>query len=475
MLFNLSPTEQTIFSLVSQTAAQRHEDAFVIGGWVRDQLLNRSVNKNDIDIVTTGNGIELSQAVAECLSPQPQVVNYSRFGVSMFKWRGINFEFVGARKESYSPESRKPDVKPGSLQDDQLRRDFTINAMAMSLQPADFGQLVDPFNGLQDLQTKTIRTPTDPGSTFSDDPLRMLRAIRFACQLDFQIEPSTFEGIGHMADRIHIISKERICTELEKIIDTTKPSSGFKLLFQAGLLQHILPELAALQGVEVRKGQGHKDNFYHTLKVLDNLCELSQNRDLRWAALFHDIGKGPTKRFDETTGWTFHNHEMVGAAMIPRIFKKIGLPLDNRMKYVQKLVAIHQRPVSLTQNGVSDSAVRRLLFDAGNDIDDLMVLCHCDMTSRDDLKIKKYRDRYTQLKQRIIDIEAKDQLRNWQPPVSGEMIMQTFGIGPSKEVGIIKNAIREAILDGELNNDLDSARLFMLKQAEMLGLTPVLS
>jgi tRNA nucleotidyltransferase/poly(A) polymerase len=442
-----------------------------VGGYVRDRLLARP--SKDIDIVCVGDGIQLANEVASLLSPRPRVAFYSRFGTAMLKHHELEIEFVGARKESYRSDSRKPDVEQGSLADDQLRRDFTMNALAVSLNEDDFGAILDPFNGLQHLEAKIIKTPTEPGRTFSDDPLRMMRGIRFATQLGFHIEDETLRAIAKYRNRIHIVSQERITTELEKILASDLPSVGFKLLFHTGLLHIVLPEMASLQGVEVRDGVAHKDNFYHTLQVVDNLCKKSKNIWLRWAAVFHDIAKPPTKRFNPQEGWTFHGHETLGAAMIPRIFKRMRLPADHKMKFVQKMVQLHLRPISLTKEEITDSAVRRLLFEAGDDIDELMLLAEADITSKNDVKVKRYLRNYEFLRQRLIDLEEADRLRNWQPPVSGLDIMQTFGIQPSREVGIIKNAIREAILDGVIQNRFETAYQFMLEKGTELGLTPV--
>lgn len=471
MIFNIQQEERALFELLSEAANQCGVPAYVVGGYVRDRLLGRPTT--DIDVVCVGDGIELAKCVASMLKPTPRVTFYGRFGTAMLKHQGMQIEFVGARKESYAHDSRNPDVSPGTLEDDQLRRDFTINALAVSLNPTDFGSIVDPFDGLLHLEEKLIKSPTDPGKTFSDDPLRMMRAIRFAAQLKFRIEEETFEAISKYKQRIEIVSQERITTELEKIIASEKPSVGFKLLFNCGLLKIIFPEMAALQGVDVREGIGHKDNFYHTLEVLDNVAEKTENKWLRWSALLHDIAKPPTKRFNSTEGWTFHGHENLGAAMVPRIFKKLRLPLDHQMKYVQKLVQLHLRPISLTKEDITDSAVRRLLFETGDDIDDLMLLAEADITSKNDAKVKRYLRNYKFLRQRLIEIEESDRLRNWQPPISGEDIMQTFGIPPSREVGIIKNAIREAILDGDIPNVREAAYRFMLERGKELGLREV--
>ncbi len=471
MTFHFTPQEERLVAIVAKAARQLGVPAYVVGGHVRDRLLGRP-NK-DVDIVCVGDGIQLANATADLLSPRPRVVTYRRFGTAMLRFEDLEVEFVGARKESYRPDSRKPEVEQGTLEDDQFRRDFTINALAVSINEADFGQLIDPFNGLGDLEQKIIRTPLEPGKTFSDDPLRMLRAIRFATQLGFAIEPRTLEGIAQNAERIRIVSQERITVELEKILKTTKPSVGFNLLFDTGLLAIILPELAALQGVEDREGRAHKDNFYHTLEVLDNLCQRSDNVWLRWAALLHDIAKPVTKKFDPKTGWTFHGHEWVGANMVPRIFRRMRLPLDAKMEYVQKMVRLHLRPISLTREEVTDSAVRRLLYEAGPDIDDLMLLCSCDITTKNPRRMARYLGGYEYLRERMAEISEADRLRLWQPPINGEVIMQTFGISPSKEVGIIKTAVREAILDGEIPNDFEAAYERMLQEGAKLGLSPV--
>lgn len=440
----------------------------MVGGYVRDRLLSRP--SKDMDIVCVGSGIELASQVASHLRPVPRVVYYKRFGTALIKHRQMEIEFVGARKESYDPASRKPAVEKGSLQDDLNRRDFTINALAVSLNEHDFGQIIDPFNGLQHLEEKKIITPLEPGKTFSDDPLRMMRAIRFATQLDFYIEEKTFESITEFRERIRIVSKERITTELQKIIDAPVPSVGFKLLMDSGLLPLIFPELADMKGVDIQDGKAHKDNFYHTLQVLDNLAEVSNNHWLRWAALLHDIAKPATKRFDRVQGWTFHGHEVVGAHMVPKIFKNLRLPLDQKLKYVQKLVRLHLRPISLTNDEISDSAVRRLLFDAGDDIDDLMTLCRADITSKNDQKVARILNNYEQVARKLEEVEEKDRLRNWQPPVSGEEIMALFDLPPGREVGILKNYIKESILEGVIPNDPRKALFLLVDKGGELGL-----
>lgn len=468
MIFNIKPYERKIFELLQLSAEDLGVDAYVVGGYVRDRILSRK--SKDIDVVCVGDGIALARQLSTKLRPIPRLVVYSRFGTAMLKHKDLEIEFVGARKESYSPDSRKPAVEEGSLSDDQNRRDLTINALAVSLQKENFGEIIDPFNGLRDMTEKVIRTPLEPGATFSDDPLRMLRAIRFATQLNFKIDDITLEGIKANKYRISIISKERITTELTKILASEKPSIGYTLLFKTGLLELVFPEMHALHGVEIRKGQGHKDNLWHTLEVVDNISKHTNNIWLRWAALLHDIAKPPTKRFANGVGWTFHGHEMVGSFMVPKIFKRMRLPLDGKMKYVQKLVKLHLRPICLSREEITDSAIRRLVFDAGDDIDDLMTLCRADITSKNDYKVKKYLDNYDLVAQKIIEVEAKDQLRNWEPPITGELIMETFNIPPSKIVGDLKKAIREAILDGDIANEYDAAYAFMLEQAKGLGL-----
>ncbi len=458
--------QHIIFSIIAEEAEALKSDAFVVGGYVRDIFLKR-ISK-DIDIVVIGSGIELAQKIGHRLKISVNI--FKNFGTAMIKYDELEIEFVGARKESYRSDSRKPIVETGTLEDDQKRRDFTINAMAIHLTKNNFGELVDPFNGVQDLNDKLLRTPLDPDITFSDDPLRMMRAIRFASQLHFTIDKTALKAINKNAHRISIVSAERITEELNKIILSDKPSIGFDLLFKTGLLQIIFPQLCLLHGVEYINGKGHKDNFYHTLEVLDNVAKNSNDLWLRWAALLHDIAKPATKRFEEGQGWTFHGHEDKGARMVKHIFRKFKLPLNEKMKFVEKMVQLHLRPIVLAKEFVTDSAIRRLLFDAGDDIDFLMILCHADITTKNEYKIRKYKDNFKIVQEKLKEVEQKDKIRNWQPPVTGEDIMTTFGLGPGKEVGQIKNAIREAILEGEINNDFDQAYNFMLKVGIGLGL-----
>lgn len=458
-----------VFRIASEESEKAGCESYVVGGYVRDIFLNR--NSKDIDIVVTGSGINMAEAVAARLGNVPVNV-FKNFGTAMMNIEGLDIEFVGARKESYRSDSRKPIVEGGTINDDQLRRDFTINALALSLNKKNFGTLVDPFDGLDDLEHQIIRTPQDASITFSDDPLRMMRAIRFATQLGFTIEKSVFEAIVKNKDRIGIVSAERITDELNKIILSPVPSIGFELLFNSGLLHIIFPQLAAMQGVEKIQGKAHKDNFYHTLQVLDNLSTLTNDLWLRWAALLHDIAKPLTKRFDPASGWTFHGHEDKGARMVKHIFKQLKLPLNEKMKFVEKLVRLHLRPIALVESSVTDSAVRRLLFEAGDDIDALMMLCHADVTTKNEYKLKRYRQNFELVKEKLKEVEEKDRIRNWQPPVTGADIMNVFGLQPGREVGVLKNMIREAILDGEIKNDFDSAYEFMLRKGKEMGLAP---
>lgn len=471
MVFDIQPHEREIFMMIEQAAASLEMPTYVVGGYVRDRLLGRP--SKDMDIVCVGSGIQLAQEIAARLRPIPRVVVYKRFGTAMLKHKDLEMEFVGARKESYRADSRKPTVENGTLEDDQNRRDFTINALAVSLNSNSFGEIIDPFGGLHHLEQKLIKTPLSPDRTFSDDPLRMMRGIRFSTQLNFNIEPETFESIARNKNRLKIVSAERITTELNKILMSPKPSVGFKKLFDTGLLHVFFPEMTALYGVETRNGRSHKDNFYHTLEVVDNLSEKTDNLWLRWAAVLHDIAKPPTKRFEKGQGWTFHGHEALGASMVPRIFRRLRLPLDSQMKYVQKLVRLHLRPISLTKDNITDSAVRRLLFDAGEDIDDLMLLCEADITSKNPKKVRRYLENYEVVRKELRELENKDRIRNWQPPITGEVIMRTFNLKPCREVGLVKMAIREAILDGKISNDYDQAYAFMLKKGIELGLEAV--
>lgn len=463
-----SKLELPIFRTISKIASVESLQVYAIGGFVRDILLDRPIK--DIDFVVLGNGIELAQKVALALGKEKYLSVFSNFGTAMIKTNELELEFVGARKESYRRDSRKPIVEDGTLADDQNRRDFTINALSISLNEENYGEVLDPFNGIQDLENKIIKTPLDPDITYSDDPLRMMRAIRFAAQLNFVIEDESFEAISRNKERINIISKERIIDEINKILYTPKPSVGFDLLYRTGLLEIIMPELSDLQGVEEVEGQTHKDNFYHTIEVVDNLAANSDNLWLRWAALLHDIGKPSTKRFDEKVGWSFHGHEFKGSKMVPILFKRMKMPLNDKMKYVKKLVMLSSRPAALTKEEVSDSAIRRLIFDAGDEIEDLMLLVEADITSKNAFKKRRYLANFKLVRKKLIELEEKDRVRNFQPPVSGEEIITSFGLKPCKEVGLIKAAIKEAILEGIIQNDYEAAKEFMYAKGEELGL-----
>ncbi len=468
----LSHLSHPAFGIVGGVADEMHRECYVVGGYVRDIFLER--HSKDIDFVTVGSGIEVAQQVAKKFgSHKAHIAVFKTYGTAQVKAMGVELEFVGARRESYNRNSRNPIVEDGTLNDDQRRRDFTINAMAISVNSDRWGELLDPFDGIGDMERRLIRTPLNPDITFSDDPLRMMRAVRFATQLGFEIEHGTFAAIKRNASRIKIITRERIADELMKIMRSPAPSRGFFLLDKSGLLPLICPELANLKGVNTVNGRGHKDNFLHTMQVLDNVAAESDNEWLRWAALFHDIGKPATKHWDDKQGWTFHNHNFVGEKMVPRIFAKMRLPLNEHMKYVKKLVGLHMRPIALVEEEVTDSAVRRMLFEAGDDVDDLMILCRADITSKNQEKVKRFRDNYELVKQKIIDIEEKDRVRNFQPPVDGKEIMDTFGLAPSKPVGEIKDAIKDAILDGVIGNDYAQAHRFMMEKAQELGIEPV--
>ena len=461
-----------IFKIIAQASQELNVDSYVIGGFVRDFLLERDFKK-DIDVVAVGSGIELALKVSDLIPNKPKVQVFKTYGTAMLRYKEIDIEFVGARKESYNQDSRNPIVENGTLEDDQNRRDFTINALAFSLNEKNYGELVDPFNGLSDLENKIIKTPLNPDITYSDDPLRMLRGIRFATQLKFEIEAESLEAISRNKDRIKIISGERIVDELNKILSTDKPSIGFLLLYKTGLLDIILPELTALNNVEEIEGHTHKNNFYHTLEVVDNICPNTDDVWLRWSALLHDIGKAPTKKFNKKQGWTFHGHEFLGGKMAKKIFERLHMPLNNKLKFVQKMVTMSSRPIVLAEDIVTESAVRRLVFDAGEDVDHLMTLCEADITTKNPKKFKKYHDNFDIVRKKIIEVEERDHVRQFQPPISGEEIMELFNLKPSREIGMLKESVKEAILDGKIPNEYQAAYDFVMKRAEKLGLKKV--
>ena len=472
MFINLNQNKNLkLFKIISSVAQENGQTVYAVGGYVRDLLMGRAVT--DIDFVTEQSGIVLARKIAERINPEQKVSVFKTYGTAMFRYGELDLEFVGARKESYSEDSRNPAVEQGSLEDDQKRRDFTINAMAISLNQENFGELIDPFNGRQDLADKILRTPLEPRQTYSDDPLRMMRAIRFACVLDFQIEPHSLQAIKDEAERITIVSMERIMTEFNKIMLSAKPSKGLKILEETGLLDHILPELTALKGIDEVDGHTHKDNFFHTLEVVDNIAQNTDKLWLRWAALLHDIGKAPTKKFEKGTGWTFHGHEYLGSKMLKTIFKRLKLPLGNDLKYVQKLVKMHARPIALVTDNASDSALRRLVFDSGEDLEDLFTLCKADITTKNHAKQTKFKKNYEYVAQKIKEVEERDRVRNFQPPISGEEIMQLFGIKPGKEIGILKEKVKKAILEGEIENNPEQAKNFVLREGSKMGLIAV--
>ena len=466
-----SKEELKLFERIGDAAQKMDVQCYLIGGFVRDKLLGRPTK--DVDIVCTGDGIALAHNVAKTFVQPPQVNFFKNFGTAQFRLNGLDVEFVGARKESYTSDSRKPQVEPGTIEDDQLRRDFTINALAISLNKEDYGKLIDPFDGTKDLEAKIIRTPLGPDVTFSDDPLRMMRAVRFATQLGFEITEDVFEAIKRNKGRIKIVSQERITDELNKIMAAAKPSVGLDLLFRCGLLKEFFPQFTDLSGVEIIEGKGHKDNFYHTLQVIDNTAAKSNDLWLRWAALLHDIAKPATKRYEDGHGWTFHGHEVVGERMVPKIFKQLKLPQNEHMKYVAKLVLLHLRPISRSKEDITDSAMLRLLFDAGDELEDLMILCESDITSKNKVKVKRYLENFEIVKERLKAVEESDKIRNWQPPISGDEIMQLFNLTPSREVGVLKTAVREAILDGIIQNNYDAAYALLVEKAKELNLTPI--
>jgi poly(A) polymerase len=470
MNINLNQNKNlTLFKLISEVADKNNQTVFIVGGYVRDLLMKRQ-SPTDIDFVTEGNGIELAKSIAKELNPKLKVSVFKNYGTSMFKHQGLDLEFVGARKESYAEDSRKPSVEIGTLEDDQKRRDFTINALAISLNKENFGDLIDPFQGVQDIKNKILRTPLEPSQTYSDDPLRMMRAIRFASTLNFKIEENSLSAIKKETERIRIVSLERIMVEFNKIMLSEKPSVGLKLLEETGLMQLIIPELTALKGIEEVEGQTHKDNFWHTLEVVDNISKNTENLWLRWVALLHDIGKAPTKKFVDGIGWTFHGHEFLGSKMVKSLFHRLKLPLGNDMKYVQKLVKLSSRPIALIDDGTSDSALRRLLFDAGDDLEDLFILNKADITTKNSSKQNKFKKNFEYVAEKIKEVEEKDQVRNFQPPISGEEIMELFNLKPGREIGILKEKVKEAILEGEIANNKEEARNFVIKEGKLLGL-----